>query len=415
MPDIFTIYCHGSGGHRDKADKELVVFLGKHAVGEEYKDYLILDGVGGKPTTTKAQNPMAGTFNWADKNKSAKGKTSVELGGGKTKGAIAANATGFGVEDNARHAVVTIANLPKPPKTVNMVGWSRGSITAMMIAYMLFDPETTEGLFRGIDVNIFAIDPVAGADAGIGQGSASRRSITANVKNFLGVLATGENRKTFSPQDLSRVHIHDASSNVMFLPFPGKHSTPAQDNDPKGLQVSEITWSMGVQFLRNFGTPCPNPRYLLSQRDYLEKYSHIVLNRESFAKIKQKGLKQRMIGLGFGKRDLTQKMSDYVQYSDYFINEHHRAVFDQTMPRLSSWLFTPAGPGGGGTNSTQVQAELAWAKDFLPDTVASLVGLMVTRDAAGKFTLPIAGSFTDPIALHDVQARGDLMRMGVLV
>src|SRR5580698_487313 len=127
MPDIFTIYCHGSGGHRDKADKELVVFLGKHAVGEEYKDYLILDGVGGKPTTTKAQNPMAGTFNWADKNKSAKGKTSVELGGGKTKGAIAANATGFGVEDNARHAVVTIANLPKPPKTVNMVGWSRGS------------------------------------------------------------------------------------------------------------------------------------------------------------------------------------------------------------------------------------------------------------------------------------------------
>src|ERR1700740_2500327 len=78
---VFTIYCHGSGGHRDKPDKEIVSFLGRNAVGEEYKDYLILDGVGGVPLTPGDKNPMAGSFNWADRNKAPTGSTPKELGG----------------------------------------------------------------------------------------------------------------------------------------------------------------------------------------------------------------------------------------------------------------------------------------------------------------------------------------------
>ena len=74
---------------------------------------------------------------------------------------MAASASGFGVEDNARHAIVTIANLDTLPQTINMIGWSRGAVTALVIANLLFDPSTTEGLFRQVNVNIFAIDPVA--------------------------------------------------------------------------------------------------------------------------------------------------------------------------------------------------------------------------------------------------------------
>src|SRR5271165_1183227 len=121
---VFTIYCHGTGGHRDKPDKEIVAFLGRRAAGEEYTDYLILDGVGGKPKNKEGENPMAGTFNWADKNKAPKGKTPLEQGGGQVRGKIMASATGHGVDDNTRHAVVTIANLlDKPqglPDTVNL-------------------------------------------------------------------------------------------------------------------------------------------------------------------------------------------------------------------------------------------------------------------------------------------------------
>jgi hypothetical protein len=166
---VFTIYCHGTGGHRDKPDKEIVAFFGRRAAGTEYQDYLILDGVAGSPKNKEGKNPMAGTFNWADKNKAPEGDTPLELGGGKVKGSLAASATGHGVDDDTRHAIVTIANLRELPETVNLIGWSRGAVTCLTIANMLYDPSTTEGLFRQIKVNIFAVDPVAGAEAGQGK------------------------------------------------------------------------------------------------------------------------------------------------------------------------------------------------------------------------------------------------------
>jgi hypothetical protein len=410
---VFTIYCHGTGGHRDKPDKEIVTFLGRGAFGEEYKNYLILDGVGGTPKGKT--NPMAGTFNWADRNKAPKGKTPLEQGGGSvTKTAMVASATGAGVEDNARHAIVAIANLPELPDTVNMIGWSRGAVTALVIANMLYDPSSTEGLFRSINVNIFAIDPVAGADAGVGKDSESRRLIPSNVKNYLGILATGENRNTFKPQDLARVHISDLNSNVMFLPFPGKHSSSPQNNDPKTLEVSQISWSLAVQFLKFFGTRCDRPMHLFSLQDYLEKYSYVLTHHEQYAKVKQKGLKQRLIGLGFGKRDMTQHMSDYVRYPEYFINEHHRACFDFLFPALSRWLLSPAS-GNMNAEKTAAMDEIKNQRDVSPEFMKTLPKLGITFDAAKKAQLPPAGCLFEQTALTDSQAKGSLLRMGVVI
>jgi len=410
---VFTIYCHGTGGHRDKPDKEIVAFLGRGAKGQEYTDYLILDGVGGTPKGKT--NPMAGTFNWADRDKSPKGKTPLEQGGGPvTKKAMVASASGFGVEDNARHAIVTIANLSTLPDTVNMIGWSRGAVTALVIANMLFDPSSTEGLFRHVKVNIFAIDPVAGADAGIGPNAESRRLIPSNVKNYLGIIATGENRNTFKPQDLARVHIADLSSNVMFLPFPGKHSSSPQNNDPKALEVSQISWSLAVQFLKFFGTPCERPMHLFSIQDYLEKYSYVITHHDQFAKVKQKGLKQRLIGMGFGKRDINQHISDYVQYPEYFVNEHHRACFDFLYPNLSRWLLTPAN-GNATSEQKTVIDEIKSQKDISPEFTKTLPKLGVTFDAKGTPQLPPHGALMEQTALADSQARGSLLRMGLVI
>ena len=410
---VFTIYCHGTGGHRDKPDKEIVAFLGRGATGQEYRDYLILDGVGGTPKGKT--NPMAGTFNWADKNKAAKGKTPLEMGGGPvTKNATVASATGFGVEDNARHAIVTIANLNPLPETINMIGWSRGAVTALVIANMLFDPSTTEGLFRQINVNIFAVDPVAGADAGIGANAESRRLITSNVKNYLGIISTGENRQTFKPQDMARVHIADLNSNVMFLPFPGKHSSSAQNNDPKALEVSQISWSLAVQFLKFFGTPCERPLHIFSIQDHLEKYSYVLNNYKQFAKIKQSGLKQRLIGMGFGKRDINQHMTDYVRYPDYFINEHHRACFDFLFPNLSKWLLTPP-TATWQSEKKLVSDEIKNQMPICPEFKKTLPKLGVTFDANGTPDLPGPGLMRHQTAMADSQARGSLLRMGLVI
>src|SRR5690606_13133786 len=99
------------------------------------------------------------------------------------------------------------------------------------------------------------------------------------------ILAKGENRETFKPQDLSRVHIvNPAYSNVAFLPFPGKHSTVAQNSDPTALEVSDIVWSMAYQFLSHFGSKVGTPPSILSAQDYLVNYSRIIAKSASYAK-----------------------------------------------------------------------------------------------------------------------------------
>jgi hypothetical protein len=420
---VFTIYCHGTGGHRDKPDKEIVAAMGRRAVGTEYTNYLILDGVGAKPRNKEGKNPMAGTFNWADRDKAPKGKTPVELGGGRTRGALMAQATGFGLDDNVRHAVVTIANLldgPGLPDTVNLIGWSRGAITAISIANALFDPATTEGLFRSIKCNIFAIDPVAGAEAGHGPDAESKRLVPPTVRNIMVLLAIGENRKTFAPQDLSRIQVVDsAASNIVFLPFPGKHDTVAQQNDPRAQEVSSVCWTLAYRFLQRMGTNPGTPaRQLHTDEQMLEDYSGMVLRRPAYAKIKHSGLKQRVIGKGLAKREFAKHLDEYVRSPDYFINEHHRALFMRLFPQVYNWVFTFADFMPGlrsrkvGTTHP-VGRELAYAIMVLPTFFETLYGLGF--DVQGTvFTLPRPASGFDAKSAMNNQVRGDLRAMGAL-
>ncbi|MDI1243375.1 MAG: DUF5621 domain-containing protein [bacterium] len=428
---VFTIYCHGSGGHRDKPDKEIVAYMGRRAVGTEYKDYLILDGVGGEAPGKNNPNPMAGTFNWADRNKSSNAHVGKEMGGAGTsikstiKNAflskpVIANLAGHGVEDNARHAIVTIANLQTLPDTINLVGWSRGAVTCLVIANMLYDPSTTEGLFRGIKVNIFAIDPVAGMEAGIGADSESRRLIPPSVKNYVGILASGENRNTFSPQDLSRVRVVDkAASNVIFLPMPGKHSTVAQDNDPKGILVSDICFNLAHRFFEKFGSrQSAGPARPMMSDAMLEAYSTILVESGQYNKIKQKGAFQFAIGKGFGQREFAKKPEEYTQNSAYFINEHHRVLFESTCPNLYSWLFTRATALPGLTSKVVPAGsphgqEVARAWGSAPNLVQTLEKLGVEREGS-NVRLPGPGSAADPRQINDIQASGSMRSMGLL-
>jgi len=429
---VFTIYCHGTGGHRDKSDDEIVAFMGRRAGGVEYSNFLILDGVAGKPKNKDGLNPMAGSFNWADRNKSAKGKTAAELGGGASTtnskiGRLQASAAGEGVEDNARHAIVTIADVAERhglPDTINLVGWSRGSVTCLVIANMLYDPTSVEGLFRSVKVNIFAVDPVAGQEAGHGKDAEYRRLVPPSVKNYLGVLATGENRETFKPQDLTRVQVVDPrSSNVMFLPFPGKHSTVAKSSDKKATEVSDIIFTLAHRFFDKFGSLQKTKPAMLSNADMLERYSGIVVRRNEYAKIKQKGALQWVIGGGlggggFGKREFTKNLDQYTQSSAYFVNEHHRVLFEMLCPTLYRWLFTrtDASTGLAGravSSSHPAGREIGAAVGSRPMFIASLATLGV--DIQGTVVkLPAPGSAFDSRALHDLQARGDLTGMGVI-
>ena len=285
---------------------------------------------------------------------------------------------------------------------------------------MLFDPSTTEGLFRSIKVNIFAVDPVSGMETGVGPDSESRRLIPPTVKNYVGVLATGENRTTFAPQDLSRVQVSSkASSNVIFLPFPGKHSTVAQDNDPKGIMVSDICFSIWhtAFSIRSAARGGPGRSRPMSNLDMLEGYSKMIVD-SAYGKIKQKGVKQFLIGKGFGQRDFAKKLDQYTQNSAYFINEHHRVLFETTCPNLYSWLFTRATvmPGLSSkmvASSSTIGREVAGAWAVRPNFISSLENLGI-EIVGTNIRLPAPGSSFDPRQLNDLQASANMRGMGLL-
>ena len=433
MP-AFTILCHGSGGHRTKPDKEIIAFLGRRMAGSEYADYLILDGVGGKSQARDGKNPVAGSFDWADRNKGTKSpNVSAEMGGSNTKkgtafkygreamptgGANVANAIGYGVEDNARHAIVALADLPQLPDTINLIGWSRGAVTALVIANMLYDPSSTEGLFRQIKVNIFAVDPVAGGDAGTKNGAESRRLIPPNVKQYLSVLNTGENRNTFAPQDLSRVIVVDANaSNVVFLPFPGKHDSCAQNSNPNAKEVSDIAWSLAFRFLGHFGTRITPPGMVLSDPTAFSRYCAITVKGEQYAAVKQKGMYQRLIGMGLGKRSITGELASYTRFSDYFVNEHHRMLFQRLLPQLYGWIFQPASGSNTGLTSRKIATSSAMGQEIasvaMGGHVRESLALLGVNVNGSVITLPGPGSGMDgkPGAFRQT---GDLMPMGVV-
>lgn len=377
-PQVFTIFCHGTGGHRDGKCLELITEFGaaywfagsvtdrpinldrygrnglnfpidpstaptrpeddrfdplvgtmgdivpgaQHYSEEYQKTFLILDGCGTSDMWRRADgkdeigitgypNPMPGDFwgNTLDKiikcdQTDWKGHTERELGfrvstmklkkvAEKNRGLI----YGDGWNDNICHAlhvlrqlIITNGDEKCFPQVINLIGWSRGAVTALKLAYWIdrffvrFEPflvskgyeadtandQSVEYLSKlspdeiqqlptradgsvSIAVNIFAIDPVPGRDGFDGEWGGAKRSeerfpstrsendyktIPKIVNNCIITLALDERREGFHPLDDTQITIEGArdedAPNVVWLPFPGIHRTQLrlQPRDP---------------------------------------------------------------------------------------------------------------------------------------------------------------------------------------
>lgn len=71
-------------------------------------------------------------------------------------------------------------------------------------------------IFPQMDVNIFAVDPVAGPG---NKSEEDASTIRGNVKNYLAVLSMDETRGFFKPQDIKRMDFTNRGTNVIYLPF----------------------------------------------------------------------------------------------------------------------------------------------------------------------------------------------------
>jgi hypothetical protein len=420
---VFTIFCHGTASHRDSKDGEIIATFGRAMPrGDEYRTYLILDGPGGTGKST----PMAGTFNWASRDRKLKARFgNKEMGDGSRSGLVGGLVGGSGWDDNVRHAIVTIANLEPLPDTVNLVGWSRGAVTCLKIADALYDPSTTEGLFRQINVNIFAVDPVAGYNAGVVEDT---RLITQNVKNYIGTLAQDERRGAFQPQDVNRLQIQNAGeSNVVLLPFPGNHST--QVKVKKGLdEVPQIVFYLAYKFLSHFGTVFPDGASViqhLTTTQLCNLYGKIKQKKSNYTGARNKGLFNRVQG-GFKERAVKTEVKKYTKSARYFVNDHHRVCFKAAFPQVYEYFFTKHIPNPTRYVSKKILPssplgiQLQQMYQSSESSFDSLMEFGLDRSMSpALFTIPAPGAAHDPVEAVNSSGEathlGSLKRMGMIV
>lgn len=363
---VFTVYCHGTGFNRTKGSEndELVAWFHNHTTGVEAQiaggavtpgNYMINEGPGhsGNGIAQPQQvNPMTGA---AKQNLSfakvitrptfadhARGNTGGPAVLAKQRGMI----SGQGWDENVLRTVNLIQDLKfargQPIDTVNLVGWSRGAVTCMRIANKLYEVFKTE-----ITCNIFAVDPVAGADAG--ETMADTQVLEENVARYVGILAMHEMRSTFKPQDWSRVRAPDTE--CIFLPMPGVHNAQVMVKTP--ADAAYITRHLAYALLHDWGTPIGTVPYghLGSSQDMCIAYARLVLSLSEHKSFETKSVGGRIGGgsTSLRRREFAthSRMDTYTRggKESYWINEHHRACFASAFPEIYEFIFESTGSG----------------------------------------------------------------------
>jgi hypothetical protein len=294
-----------------------------------------------------------------------------------------------------------------------MIGWSRGAVTCLRMAYQMHEIFPAVGVPLP-EVNIFAIDPVAGLG---NKGEAQNSTIPPCVDNYLATLAVHEQRKGFEPQSIKRVDVLDPKqSNVVFLPFPGRHDTQVRREGGTTGAAASLVWHLAYKFLAYMGTrirPEHIPVVPRSVLQVVEQYSLLRFNMPDYRELRQhahwynplKDIDQRVQG-GLGQRDFAKnRMDQYVFEAGYFINEHHRTAFKRCLPNTYFHLF---GPKSLITPKSLLQAEGIKIRGE-PATLKTLEGFGYD----GKTSFGAAGAGRTRGSLEELEVRGNLVRMGL--
>lgn len=382
----FTVLNHGTAFNRaggEKGEIELIGIFGRHLKGQEVRvedgtmypgSYLINEGPGSPSKVDPAKSELPSNIynpaGWATKGVATpshknpftgkekpskwfgnrrRGKTTKQDFEGETAKytELWGKVTGGGWTDNVIKTVFTLITLNNPPfnlgiTRVNMLGWSRGAVTCIRIANLM-----KEVFEDTIQVNIFAVDPVAGRDAGTEK--EDTYIIPSNVGYFFSIVARDERRNTFAPQDLSRIDIKSTKTRSVCLPMPGTHAQQVKHH--AGIkETAEVTWNLAWAFLKHFGTEFQgSPISRIHTVPLMcDKYGAMRFDIDTKVYEKQQtpsSLANRAVH-GVGERSFLKNMDDYVAggAQGYFINEHHRTCFKRAFPHLYGFLFCAGAP-----------------------------------------------------------------------
>ena len=301
MPEVFSIYNCGTSYNRQNLD-ETVADLARRTVGAENRDWMINDGPGsyshhvGKSATALVRSLAAQA-----KTPGTRDPISG-LKEGSAFAVIRGVVSGYGWEHNVDHTMAVLNATLDLPRTINLVGWSRGAITCFMIAHALNENPRT----KPIAVNICALDPVPGPG---NFHDPEKVTLPANVKKYVAIVEQDERRKIFKPVLIDE---DDAPGmKTRFYYMPGGHGTGVfRSKNEVGL----IATFLVHRFLQKHGTRLNNP-IGLTRRDLCELYAKVRLNMAEY----EKSGGSILLLLGKQRRTLPNRFQD----TGYFINDHH--------------------------------------------------------------------------------------------
>ncbi|OCH98382.1 hypothetical protein A8135_12590 [Legionella jamestowniensis] len=280
------------------------------------------------------------------------------------------SALGKEVESNSieatRQVLKWLENQTTIDNNLNLAGFSRGSVTCIRIAnelkklelYLEHYSDTLNDRQRllldklkGLKINIFANDPVAGLSD---KSVIESRVIPSNVKNYVAILQRDEMRKDFKPQDMSRAIVASEQTKVSMLPMYGNHSDNTKHKSDKLGSGPKIIWQSLFSFLTQHGTQFKRgaiPQISRNEGPYIDikpvKDSAQLLSgfeehhaqRNDYLKSGQVVKLLDGIPVPRKKRSLNNHLEFYVRDSNFFINQLEREVFKVTYPQVFNYLF----------------------------------------------------------------------------
>lgn len=245
---------------------------------------------------------------------------------------------------------------------VRLVGHSRGSVLAMLIANRL------RARAGGLSCDLFLYDPVKKASKG-----AEAMTIGPNVNEARIVVA--EDEGGLMGKKFKLLNVRGAPGGSNWVRLPGTHGTMTQVT---GHPIGTIGYMLAAEWLRGITPAVPiNPRYSLAASNFLLQYGKInEVNRVVTVPGRIYGqTRMRMVNddgdmkrVKLGGRNRQERINRYRQNpfmgrEQYFVNLDHFYRFGRAFPTLARVVAgNNAGLGLGGSDgaisgSTAYRAE----------------------------------------------------------
>ena len=346
--DVVTIYCCGTGGHRDKHPKWAVPYL--YTINEGERKF-ICDGPGSARSIKKLENVMKAV------ETGGKVKVDAKRGSGWFAQKIY-GATGKGTADNIVMCMqwLWLEYYRQPFVDINLVGWSRGAVTCIMLAHAIHESGMNQQ--GNLRVNIFTFDPVPGgkndfavkgtfdSTGRVGTPEelspvvASYRSILQeNIKKMLmGIGPIGIKKdKNFVCTVPKYVGDHPAREPLELYPLPGGHGDAGKYNEAEGGGcVGRIGMHLAQSFLVKHGTKY-SECHLRPPIALAEDYAEARLQYTKEGSLKKKPASKYRLGV----------VANAYRNDRFYVNSHHAGLVEQAIPRVAAYLAGNAPVGEG--------------------------------------------------------------------